>query len=247
MTAPSPMDRTRLAAFVDGELSPEEAAAVVMHLADHPADQSYVDDLFAANAALAAAFAASLTEPMPPALRAALQVQPPSAHIIPMRPRFRPALWAGSACLAASLVAALVLFRPADRPALALGTVAAGSALAQALDTLPSSTPSTAAPGRDLMILATLPTDTGPCREVEVIDRAAAQIELGLACRDPGQGWVVEVVLKEPLPTADGQEGFVTAEGAAAQGLSPYLDQRGAGLALSPQAEAELIAKGWAD
>ena len=53
MTAQSKIDRTRLAAFVDGELSPEEAAAVVMHLADHPADQAYVDDLFAANAALA--------------------------------------------------------------------------------------------------------------------------------------------------------------------------------------------------
>ena len=53
MTAPKAMDRARLAAFVDGELSPEDSAAVVMHLADHPADQAYVDDLFAANAALA--------------------------------------------------------------------------------------------------------------------------------------------------------------------------------------------------
>ena len=247
MTAPTQMDRTRLAAFVDGELSPEEAAAVVMHLADHPADQAYVDDLFAANAALSAAFAAPLSEPMPPALRAALQGEPAPAQIIPFRPRMRPALWAGGAALAASLVAALVLFRPAQPPSLALGPVAAGSPLQQALDTLPSGTPSPETASRELMILATLPTDTGPCREVEVIDRRAAQIELALACRDQGTGWTVEVVLKEPLPTADGQDGFVTAEGAAAQGLSPYLDQRGAGLALSPEAEAALIAKGWAE
>jgi len=246
MTARPQMDRTHLAAFVDGELSPEEAAAVVMHLADHPADQAYVDDLFAANAALAAAFAAPLSEPMPASLRAALHEEPAPAQILPFRPRMRPALWAGGAALAASLVAALVLFRPAEPSALALGTVAAGTPLAQALDTLPSGMPSTETPGRDLMILATLPTDTGPCREVEVIDRTAAQIELGLACRDAGKGWVIEVVLKEPLPTNDGQDGFVTAEGAAAQGLSPFLDQRGAGLALSPEAEGDLIAKGWA-
>jgi anti-sigma factor RsiW len=35
-----PMDRERLAAFVDGALAPEDAATVVMHLADHPQDQA---------------------------------------------------------------------------------------------------------------------------------------------------------------------------------------------------------------
>jgi hypothetical protein len=246
MTAQPTMDRNRLAAFVDGELSPEEAAAVVMHLADHPADQAFVDDLFAANAALAAAFAAPLSEPVPPALQTVLDGKAAPAQIIPLRARPRTAFMAGGLALAASLVAAVVLFRPAEPSNLALGPVAAGSPLAQALDTLPSGTPIAAADGRDLMILATLPTDTGHCREVEAINRAAAQIELALACHDAGSGWRVEVVLKEPLPTADGQDGFVTADGAAAQGLSPFLDQRGAGLALSPEAEADMIAKGWA-
>lgn len=245
MTTQPTMDRDRLAAFVDGELSPEEAAAVVMHLADHPADQAFVDDLFAANAALAAAFAAPLSEPVPPALQAVLDGKGASAQIIPLRPRLRPAFMAGALAIAASLAAAVVLFRPAEPSNLALGPVAAGSPLAQVLDTLPSGTPVTEADGRELMILATLPTDTGHCREVEAIDRTAAQIELALACQGAGTGWKVEVVLKEPLPTADGQDGFVTAEGTAAQGLSPFLDQRGAGLALSPAAEADMIAKGW--
>ena len=247
MTAQPQIDRTRLAAFVDGELSPEEAAAVVMHLADHPADQAYVDDLFAANAALAKAFAAPLSEPVPTAIRAVLQADPAPAQIIPFRPRARPALIAGGAALAASLIAALVLFRPAEPLTLALGPVTAGSPLAQALDTLPSGSPFTETDSRDLMILATLPTDTGPCRELEVIDRSAAQIEIALACHNQNTGWQIEVVLKESLPTADGQGGFTTAEGAAAQGLSSFLDQRGAGLALSPEAEADLIAKGWAE
>lgn len=246
MTAQPQMDRTRLAAFVDGELSPEEAAAVVMHLADHPADQAFVDDLFAANAALAQAFAAPLAEPVPAAMQHMI-TGPAPAQIIPLRPRARPALIAAGTALAASLAIALVLFRPADPLSLALGPVADGSPLAQALNTLPSGTAFSETDDRDLMILATLPTDTGPCREVEVIDSNAAQIEMALACHDQTTGWRVEVVLKEPLPAANGQDGFVTADGTAAQGLSPFLDQRGAGLALSPEAEAELIAKGWAE
>jgi len=36
MTRPTALDKHRLAAFADGELSPEEAAALVIHLADHP-------------------------------------------------------------------------------------------------------------------------------------------------------------------------------------------------------------------
>lgn len=63
MTRPQMMDKQHLAAFADGELSPEEAAAVVMYLADHPADQAWVDDLMAANAALAQAFSTPCTNP----------------------------------------------------------------------------------------------------------------------------------------------------------------------------------------
>ncbi len=248
MTA-TPMDRTRLAAFVDGELPPEEAAAVVMHLADHPADQAYVDDLFAANAALAQAFAAPMADPVPAALdqaiRGTVAANPKPAKVIPFRPRA--AIAFGGLALAASLAAAIVLFRPADPQFLVAGPVATGSPLAQALATLPSGTPLPQGEGRDLMILATLPTNTGPCREVEALDRRAGRLELALACHDPASGWSIAAVLQEPLsPAADGT-GFVPAEGAAAEGLSAYLDARGAGLALSPEAEAALIASGWAD
>ncbi len=252
MTAPPMIDRAQLSAFVDGELSPEESAAVVMHLADHPADQAYVDDLFAANAALAKAFAAPMAEPVPDKIRDTIRgtimgatptITPPSAQIIPFRPR--PALVAGGLALAASIAAAIVLFQPAPPSALALGPVTQGSALARALETLPSGTVLSESADRDLMILATLPTDTGPCREVEAVDRAASQIELALACRTTNSGWQVEVVLKEPLAAATGEDGFLAADGAEVQGLTPFLDQRGAGLALSPQQEAALIEGGW--
>ena len=62
-----------LAAFVDGEMTPEAAAEVVMHLADHPLDQAYVDDLMAANEALAKAFAGPMSEQVPPRILAAIE------------------------------------------------------------------------------------------------------------------------------------------------------------------------------
>jgi anti-sigma factor RsiW len=81
------MDKDRLAAFVDGELSPEEAAAVVLHLADTPVDQAYVDDLFAANEALAQAFGAPLSEPVPEAIHAAIMGPSAATNVVAFRPR----------------------------------------------------------------------------------------------------------------------------------------------------------------
>lgn len=59
------MDRQTLAAFVDGALSPEDSAGVVMHLADHPEDAAHVDALMELNALLGEAYAAPLREPAP--------------------------------------------------------------------------------------------------------------------------------------------------------------------------------------
>lgn len=247
MTARIKIDRTRLDAFVDGELSPEEAAAVVMHLADHPADQAYVDDLFALNAALAQAFDAPLSEPMPNRIRDAITGAPAPTNVVPFARRNGAPVLAGGLALAASLVAALVLFRPAEPVSLAVGPVDAGSALAQALDTMPSGVSLAQDADRDLMILSTLPTPTGPCRELEAVDRAAARIDVALACHAPATGWRVEVMLTETLASTTGEDDFTTADGAGTEGLSPYLDQRGAGLALSPDEEAALIAQGWVE
>lgn len=238
------MDRERLAAFVDGELSPEEAAAVVLHLADHPGDQAYVDDLFAANAALADAFGAPMAEPVPETILATVNGPGAGAAVLPFRRRAMGIVGAGMA-LAAAVTAAAVLLRPADGPALALGPVTGGSALAEALDMLPSGAVADLPDGREMMVLASFAVEGGHCREVEVMDRAAAQIELGLACRQDGPaGWQVEVVMQEALADAT-PDGFVAAEGAMGAGLAAFLDQRGAGLALTPSEEAAAIAAGW--
>ena len=59
------MDKARLAAFVDGELSPEDAAEVVMHLANDPVDQAYVDELMALNVIIADAYDAEIIRMAP--------------------------------------------------------------------------------------------------------------------------------------------------------------------------------------
>jgi len=83
MTRPTVMEKDRLAAFVDGELSPEEAAAVVIYLADHPQDQAYVDHLTAANVALSQAFAAEVDEPVPDRLRHLIMGKKTAALVLP--------------------------------------------------------------------------------------------------------------------------------------------------------------------
>jgi len=244
------MDKDRLAAFVDGELSPEEAAAVVMHLADHPADQAYVDDLVAANELLAAAYEAPLHEPVPDAIRDTILGREAAAPatVVPFRPRSRAPLWAGGAlALAAAVAAVAVLIPGAPVPGggglLAVGPLVEGSEIAAVVEDLPSLVPQVLSGGREAMVLATMPTpDGGFCREIEVLDRTAGRLDMAVACTRPEGGWAIEVALSEPVtPEA---EGFVTASGPETQALALFLDRRGAGLALDPGAEEAAIA-GW--
>lgn len=251
MTRPTVMHKDRLAAFVDGELSPEEAAAVVMHLADHPEDQAYVDDLMAANAALAQAFARPMEEPVPPALRALISGEAaPAAVVVPFRSQPRrsaPAVWGGlvaGAALAAGLVLAVYLPTGAG-PDLAPGPLAADSRLQPALASLPTGEVQTLPDGSEVMILATLPTPGGFCREIEVVRPAVQSLQAALVCTE-GRGWEVEVVIAENLASAATAEGFATASGDEAQSFALFLDRLGAGATLSPQEEAAAMARGWA-
>ena len=242
------MDKEELAAFVDGELSPEEAAAVVLHLADHPADQAYVDDLFAANAALADAYGAPVSERVPDGILATIDGAVARAAILPFR--LRPVGVAAGVAFAAALSATVVLLQPEDTPTLALGPVMGGSALAEALDLMPSGEVASLPDGREMMVLSSFAVESGHCREVEVMDRDLGQIELALVCQGPDvqgghAGWQVEVVLQEALPTQAGQDGFAPADGAMVTGLSAFLDLRGAGLPLTPEEEAAAIAASW--
>lgn len=245
----APIDRAMLAAFADGELGPEEAARVVLHLADHPADQAHVDELMAANAALQQAFAAPLAESVPDRFRDLILGAPP-AQVIPFPRRVLASArtgWLAAGLAAAAALAAVAVLAPQGAPVpgalLAAGPVGADSDLGALLAATPSGEARALGADRSLTVLASLPAAQGFCREVELIDRAAATLSVALACTQ-GAGWSVAVVVTEALPTATAQE-IVPASGAASADLGPWLDRVGAGLVLDPAEEARLIARGW--
>jgi len=253
------MDPETLASFVDGALSPEESAKVVLHLADCAADRRFVDALMETNALLAAAYARPLHEPAPERLRAAIfPPQRPAAstppagagwrRIVAGRATRRGAVLAAVACWAAVTVVAIW---PDRGPVAPVGTVA-DATLDAALETRASGEVVTADGGVEIQVIATfLDRDGRPCRAFEVLDLGAEALTEGLACRAAPEGWATEVVLANrisPPPGAAGQgDVFVPASGAADHALDDALDRLGAGMSLTPAEERTLIAAGWTD
>src|SRR5258706_13139900 len=72
--------RETLMAFVDGELSEDEARNVAAEVAQHPELLSYVEEQKALKAALGAAFAPILVQPVPPVLERAVRETPVTAR-----------------------------------------------------------------------------------------------------------------------------------------------------------------------
>lgn len=248
--APERMDPRLLNAFADSELTPEEAARVVMHLADCPEDQTVVDGIMMTNALLARACAGPLDEPVPPAIRAAIFGAPPertSAQVTPFRrPAARTAFW--GAALAAGLAAAAV-FLPRlaeDGGELALGPVPARNPIAEALTELASGETQLVARDVELAMVASYAVPGGFCREFTLhtgpgaVDLAPDLV--GLACNE-GAGWQVAAREAEPAPHA--QTHFVPAAGDAEDAIRSGLDAHAAGPALSAEEERAARAAGW--
>lgn len=258
---PTVLDPATLDAFVDGALTPEEAARVVLHLADCPGDQAYVDAVMETNVLLAAAYAEPLHQAIPERLRATIY---PDAPLAAGRPAMRAAAhpgprsaraWtrrAGWAVLAAS--AALIVgvgFAPGEDPTGAplVGFPSTDDALRAALETSPSGPIDTTEDGPEISLVASFRARDGrPCREFEVIDADAGALTQGVACRDSSGAWSAEIAvasrIADPPTPADG---YVTASGAGEEALEAALDRIGAGMILTPVQEQALIESAWAD
>ena len=243
------IDPARLAAYVDGALEPEEAASVVMHLADTPADRRRVEQLAELNALLVAAYAAPLAEPIPERIR---RIVEPSA-VVPLRAR-RAVLPTAAIIFAAAASVVLVtgLTGNRDLPPLTgapgVGPVQAGSELHAALETSPSGMGLSFPDGDEVTLIATFLDGQGrPCREFELLHEADSAFSRGIACRSGEGDWAIAVVVSEPsLAAADAGPGYVPAAGTVDAALSGALDVLGAGAGLTPEAERALIAAGWA-
>ncbi len=257
------IDDAMLDAFVDGALTPEEAARVVMHLADAPAAQAHVDATMEMNALLAAAYDAPMAAPVPAGIRAALERRA-------VRPAARPGRTAGwrrggrgaapylGGAVAAAAVFALAVWvwpePPAGTPeSLRLaGPVPAGSSLFEALEMHGSGMVLQGERGTEIAVIATyLDAELRPCREFEVLQRSADTATAGIACRDAASEWIVAFAASRPLgglavPEAEAGAGeYVPAGGVTDAAVSGALDALGAGPALVPDAERRLIDEAW--
>lgn len=234
------MDPRLLNAFADGELEPEAAARLVMHLADCPEDQAVVDGIMVMNALLVRACGGPLDEPVPPAIRAA--IFGPSANVTPFRRRVLAASW--GLALAAGLAAAAVLLPRLGRDAdeIALGPVPERSPVAEALAELAPGDSRLVARDVELSMIASYAVPGGYCREFAIAAGAGEAERLGLACT-AGDGW--QVAARERPPEADAGTRYVPAGGDDEDAIRTRLDALGAGPALSPEEEAAAHAAGW--
>lgn len=248
------MDRARLAAYVDGALEPEEAASVVMHLADDAEDRYHVEQLTEQNAMLIAAYAAPLAQPVPEQIRRILEPSTAEAsRVVPFRRR---SVWPAAAIALAGAAAGIVVVAgifgsgeqllPAGAPG--VGPVAVGSELHAALEMSPSGMEVGFPDGDEVTLIATFRDGAGqPCREFELRHDTGTAFSRGIACRAPDDAWAIAVTVTEPSVTGGGtDQGYVPASGTVDAALSSALDVLGAGLSLTPAAEQTLIASGWA-
>lgn len=255
------IDRGRLDAFVDGALSPEEAARVVMHLADTPAAQAHVDAVMALNALLTEAYDAPMSERIPETIRAVFERHEArrsgaTGTVVAFRRAARQGLpYLGGAIAAGVLFALGVTIWPNTQPgALQIaGPVASGTTLYEALETRHSGLAIPGERGTEIAVIASfLDRDQRPCREFEVVQRTEGTATRGVACRERTRDWTVAFSTTRPLvpippaqSTASDEGAYLPAAGVTDAAVSGALDALGAGISLDPAQEEVLIANEW--
>ncbi|MDG1207787.1 MAG: zf-HC2 domain-containing protein [Paracoccaceae bacterium] len=248
------MDKARLAAFVDGELSPEDAAEVVMHLANDPVDQAYVDELMALNVMIADAYDTPLHQPVPPEILATIAADgEPTAKEAPVvsltgwRRSRRFAAWGGAA-LAAGIAVFLVVpgLQSPDLANVALGPIVADHPQSLALSELETGEKRKIGDDAEISITASFRTsDKGVCREFAVNHETKPNLVSGIACpaADVPGGWVVEASVAVLLNENTGA--FTPASGDSSDPFSAFLDKVGAGRTLTPDEEVDARSNSW--
>lgn len=242
-----------LHAYVDGALSPEDAAEVVLYLADHPEDQARVDAMMALNETLARAYDAPANEAVPQAILDTIlhPIAPPApseagATVIPFRRRKTTWMGAGLA-LAASVALAAVMLPQISVPTrshLTVGPVAQSSVLETVLNREVSGVPVPLEDGATLTPVASFATASlGMCREVELLTPARNELETAIACRRDTDSWHIE--LATAVVGSSGDTGFVPASGQGPDMISRFLDAIGAGFTLTADEEEREISQKW--
>lgn len=217
----------RLAAWLDGTLSSEDAAAFEAKLAANPELAARAESWRANDAFIADALAPLASAPVEPELLAKLGLAGPvAANDNPPWWR-RLALPLGGA-VAASLALVLAIAQPGQQPHDELSLV---------LDSAPSLKQTQLADGRVIEPTLTVRAADGRwCREFR------SQGTLSLACRKDGR-WMVEGEAVGSGPAQGGDYGL--AGGADSGALNEAYRRIGASDPIAASREANLISQGW--
>lgn len=261
----------QMLAYLHGNVSPDERAAIDAYLAASAEGRAALDALKSEITLLSRAFETPMREPAPARLETLIRkASAPTAAIIPLRPASalppRPPAKAPSSLkrYALPIAAALALTigalggymtRLADPPAyptteIAIGTVPASSPLASVLENESSGTITPATlngAARRLSVVATF-KDKGArfCREFEVLALSTdhAPLSAGVACRAATGGWGVEGIAR--IGMVDGSSGRYQPSGANERdALDGLLSMLGTGTTLPPVDEQAAITNGW--
>jgi hypothetical protein len=237
-----------LMAYADGELAPAESAAIAHAAQADPALAARIDGFRQSRARIAAL---RTDAPAPDALIARVRAldaatarpaetpaEQPTAKVIPLADRRRPAVWqlplAASVALLAGLAVGAFLPRGDTAPRAAVDILAIPG-LADALPTLASGDSATLPDGSRATVIASFDTDTGDfCREIEVDDPAGATL-VAVTC-DVGDTWQTRLAIAADA----GAQGYAPASSLDA--LDAWLTATGAGAPLSPAEEAARLA-----
>lgn len=237
-----------LHAYIDGELPPEDAARVVVHLADNPQDQARVDAILNLQETMAQTFDAPVHDPIPDAIyRTIMAGDTPATNVVPFYKRIpAPALWGSGIAAAAAVMAIMVssAIAPGPNSQIQVGPVATNSALHDLLTTQPSGTTIGLPDQATLTAMASFATPNhGLCREVELITAARTELETAVSCRRDDGTWFVE--LATAVPGVDQSTGFVPASGDTSDAVGDFLDQIGADFAMTADEEHRAIRHNW--
>jgi len=223
-------DYQLLSQYIDGELSQEQRVSLKHRLLAEPELNRALTKMQAINAAVVDALAIPGAAIVPEHISALVQ---PSNRALKHR-------W--PLALAASVVAAAVLVLTPNWQN--TGDSYTDAVLSAALENTPSSASDweQLGDGRQLRPVLSFQTDNGTwCREFLHVDQGLAS--RGVACRETGQ-WRTMIIASNTLPT-EGADQYRPAGANAAASVAEFMDQHGAGVALSASDEAAVIQQGW--
>ena len=199
-----------LMAYVDGELTPVQAAQVEAAIAANPAMADAVARQFALRRSLVDAYAPVLDEPVPETLTRMLRPSDAaSGNVVPLPSRAAPAprsRWGVPqwAAMAASLLLGVAVSQWVSKPDAALlsagegGALVAGADLAGSLERQLASVPE---PGGVVAVGLTFRDTTGNyCRSFAI---EGSQPLAGLACRESDGNWKVPMVTESTTQSGE--------------------------------------------